>query len=116
MISFQPISDSQKANFVLGLLDGEAKREILILERACRNMPKKIFDVLSALYGDNTHVSTLRTQYFNCRQEPQQTLRSFALRLRELFSRLRQREDVGLGEGDVLLRDQFIMGLREGPI
>ena len=116
MINLQPISDSQKADFVLGLLDGEAKREILTLEKACRDTPQKIFDVLTALYGDNVHVSTLRTQFFNCRQGPQQTLRSFSLCLRELFSRLKQREDVALGEGDILLRDQFIMGLREGPI
>lgn len=59
MLSLQSISDSHKADFVLGLLNGEAKREILTLERACRNTPKKIFDVLIALYGDNTHVSIL---------------------------------------------------------
>lgn len=43
-------------------------------------------------------------------------MRSFSLHLTEFFSRLRQKGDVGLGDGDVLLRDQFIMGLSEGPI
>ena len=64
MLSFQSLSDSQKADFVLSSLEGEAKREILALERASRNTPKRIFDVLVALYGDNTHISTLRTQFF----------------------------------------------------
>ena len=116
MLSFQPIRDSQKADFVLGLLEGEAKREILTLDRTDRNNPRKIFEVLSELYGDNTHASTLRAQFFNCRQEPNQSLRSFSLRLRELFSRLKQKDETGLEQGDVLLRDQFIMGLKEGPI
>lgn len=101
---------------MLGLFEGEAKREILTLEGENRNTPKKIFNVLFPLYGDNTHVSTLRTQFFKCRQEPQQSLRSFSLRLRELFFRLKQRDDTALGGGDVLLWEQFIMGLREGPI
>lgn len=80
MLSFQPLTDLQKEDFVLGPLEGEAKREILALERGCRDTPKKIFDVLLRLYGDNTHASILRTQFFNCRQEPQ-ALRSFSLRL-----------------------------------
>lgn len=113
MLGFQPIRDSWEADFVLGLLEGEAKREILTLERTDRNTPKKIFDVL---YGDNTHASTLRAQFFNCRQETHQSLRSFSLRLHELFSKLKQKDPTGLEQGDVLLRDQIIMGLKEGPI
>lgn len=34
MLTFQPIRDSQKADFVLGLLEGEAKWEILTLEKS----------------------------------------------------------------------------------
>lgn len=75
MLSFQPLADSQKAEFVLGLLEGEAKRETMALQRACRDTSEKIFDILLALYADNTHASILRTQFasilrtqfFNCR-------------------------------------------------
>lgn len=82
----------------------------MTLEKGCRDTPKKIFDVLLTLYDDNTHASILKTQFFNFRQEPQQSLRAFSLCLRKLFSRLKQKDNTGL------LRDQFIMGLREGPI
>lgn len=116
MLSFQPLNDAQKADLLMGFLDGEAKREILTLEKSGRNTPKKIFAVLSTLYGDSIHVSVLRAQFFNCRQEPNQSLRSFSLRLRELFFRLKRKDDAGLEHSDVLLRDQFIMGLQEGPI
>lgn len=116
MLSFQPLSDAQKADLIMGFLDGEAKREVLTLDKTGRNTPRKIFAVLSTLYGDTTHVSVLRAQFFNCRQEPNQSLRSFSLRLRELFLRLKRKDDAGLEHIDILLRDQFIMGLREGPI
>lgn len=116
MLTFQPIRETQKADFILGLLDGDARREILTLDRSERNTPKKIFDALFALYGDNTHVSTLRTQFYNCRQEPNQSLRAFSLKLRELFSRLKQKDTIDADQGNLVLRDQFIMGLKEGPI
>lgn len=116
MISFQPLADSLKADFLLNFLEGEALREILTLEKSLRDTPKKILDVLFDLYGDNTHVSVLRTRFFNCRQQPQQSLKSFSLQLRELFFALKQRKDAGLGEGDAVLRDQFVMGLRDGSL
>lgn len=116
MLSFQPLTDSQKADILLNLLEGEAKREILTLERSLRDTPKKILDVLHVLYGDNTHVSVLRTRFFNCRQQPPESLKSFSLRLRELFLMLKQRNEAGLEDGDALLRDQFVMGLREGSL
>lgn len=116
MLSFQPISDAQKADLIVGFLDGEAKREVLTFEKTCRDILQKIFSVLSALYGDSTHASVLRAQFFKCRQEPNQSLRSFSLHLRELFPWLKHKDGTGHERGDVLLRDQFIMGLREGPV
>lgn len=67
MLSFQSLADSQKTEFMLGLLEGEAKRETMALQRARRDTSEKIFDILLALYDDNTHASILRTQFFNCR-------------------------------------------------
>lgn len=63
-----------------------------------------------------TDVSILRAQFFNCRQEPNQSLSTFSLRLHELFSRLKQKHPTGLEAGDSLLKVQFVMGLKEGPI
>lgn len=116
LVSVQRLSEPQQIQFILGSLEGEAKREVLAVGEASRNTTKKIFELLSSLYGDNTPVAALRAKFFNCRQGPKQTVRSFCLHLRELFSRLRSRGDSGLGDTDTLLRDQFIMGLRDGPI
>lgn len=116
LAGLQGLSASQKVQFVLGSLEGEAKREVLAASEATRATAKTIFDFLSGLYGDSTPVATLRAQFFSCRQGPRQTLRAYSLELREQFGRLKGRQDHGLGEGDVLLRDQFVLGLREGPV
>lgn len=116
MLSVQRLSAQQQVQFLVGSLDGDARREVLALEEEDRDTTKKIFDLLTALYGDNTPIAALRAQFFNCKQEPRQSLRSFALHLRELFCRLKSRDETGLEEGDILLRDQFILGLRDGPV
>lgn len=112
----QGLTETQQVQFILGSLEGEAKREILAVEEAGRDTPKKIFDLLKGLYGDSTPVAVVRAQFFNCRQGPKQSIRAFSLQLREIFSRLKRRGGAELGDADALMRDQFLMGLRDGPI
>lgn len=116
LAGLQGLREAQKIQFVLNSLEGEAKREVRAAPEAVRATTQAIFEFLSGQYGDSTPVAVLRTQFFNCKQGPGQTLRAFALRLREQFSRLKSREHHGLGEEETLLRDQFLLGLREGPI
>nr|XP_055037252.1 deleted in malignant brain tumors 1 protein-like [Misgurnus anguillicaudatus] len=49
-------------------------------------------------------------------QGPHQSIRAFALKLREQYACLQRRQDHGLGDEETLLRDQFLLGLREGPL
>lgn len=116
LAGLQGLSAPQRVQFVLGSLEGEAKREVLAAPEAVRATAQVIFEFLSGLYGDSTPVATLRAQFFSSQQGPQQTLRAYSLKLREQFSQLKGRQDHGLGEGDVLLRDQFVLGLRAGPV
>lgn len=116
LAGLQGLSEPQKLQFVLGSLEGEAKREILAAPEENRENVKKVFDFLATLYEDNTPVAALRAQFFNCKQGPGQSLRAFSLQIRELFNRLKRRRDHGLGEGDALLRHQFLLGLQDGPI
>lgn len=97
-------------------MEGEAKREVLAAPEAKSNTPKAVLDYLKELYEDKTPIAALRAQFFNCRQGPKQSIRSFSLQLRELLVHLKSREDHGLGNEDTLLRDQFLQGLRDGPI
>lgn len=116
LAGLQGLSEPQKLQFVLGSLEGEAKREVQAAPGAVRATAKTIYDFLTELYGDTTPVAVLRAQFFNFRQGPRQDLRAYSLRLRELYTRLKERADHGLGEENTLLRDQFLLGLRDGPI
>lgn len=89
---------------MLGLLEGEAKGEILTLYRTSRNIPKIIFDTLLVLDTEK-HSSLFPTEIFSCRQEPASV---------RAVSRLKQKETHYLG-GDLVI-EQFIMDLREGII
>lgn len=113
VLSLQQLNEQQKAHFVLSNLEGDARREIMTRSATDRDTATKIFNALSELYGCTVSAAALRTQFFNCRQEVGQSLKSFSLRLRELFSRLKEKNAIGLREGDIVLRDQFIMGLKD---
>lgn len=89
LASLQGLSDTQKTQFVLGSLEGEARREVLAAPSAVRATAKALFDFLAELYGDATPIAVLRAQFFNFRQGPRQTLQSYSLRLREQFARLK---------------------------
>lgn len=116
LADLQGLTEQQRLQFILGSLEGEAKRELQAAPEEKRTTFQAVLDYLKDLYGDKTPVAALRAQFFNCRQGPTQSIRSFALQLRELFVRLKNREHHGLGEEDVLMRDQFLLGLRDGPI
>lgn len=116
LASLQGLNERQQVQFVLGSLEGEAKREVLAVGEGSRNTADKIFGLLNGLYGDRTPVATLRSQFFNCRQTPNQSVRSFSLQIRERYNRLTNRGGPELGVGDQLMRDQFISGLRDGHL
>ncbi len=112
LAGLQGLSAPQTLQFILNSLEGEARREVQAAPEATRATAQAVFDFLTGQYGDATPVAVLRTQFFNCKQ----TLRAFALRLREQFTRLKRRRDHGLGGEETLLGDQFLLGLREGPV
>lgn len=112
MMRMQTLSEAQQVDFVIGALEGEAKREILLLGDRDRQAPEQIFKQLDQLYGDRVPIAVLRSHFFNCTQGSNESLQAFTLRLRELFCRLQRRDPRGLDSGDTLQRDQFILGLR----
>lgn len=109
-------TEAQQCDFVLSTLEGEARREVLILEENERATPAVIFWFLNELYGDREFVGSLRSLFFDCRQKPAETVRAYALRLRELGKRLHTRDPQTPERMDVQLRDQFVSGLQPGAI
>lgn len=111
--ALQGVPPDFRAELTLCYLEGKAKREILILPQNRRDTPEKIFTELDKLYGDKVTASVLRSQFFNAKQQPQEDISTFALRLQEDFNRLKNKDPRGINENDVLLRDHLIEGLRD---
>lgn len=114
MLRAQGLSQQQQTDFVLGALEGDAKREIMLLGRNQRDTHKKILDFLQTLYARPATKSQLRANFFNCKQRTEESVGSFILRLRELYSKWEEQD--GDGVADDLLLDQFMVGLQRGPI
>ena len=88
----QQLNDEQRVDFVLNALQGEARREIVLLASAEKNTAELVLTALEKLYGENISLAQLRTHFFTCRQQADERVGLFVLRLRECLSRWRAKE------------------------
>ncbi|XP_025756395.1 uncharacterized protein LOC112842954 [Oreochromis niloticus] len=115
LLNAQEVAEARKVEILIGALSGEAKRQVSVLEEKDRDQIRKIFTYLDSLYGDNTSLAVLRSQFFSCIQKPNESVKSFTLRLRELYCRLQQRNP-NQAPTEKCLQEQMLLGLREGPL
>lgn len=115
LLSSQDLTGARKVDIVLGALGGEAKRQITVLDTDERDQVCKIFVYLESLYGDQTPIPILRSNFFGCSQKANEPVQSFILRLRELYCRLKK-VDRENSPSESALRDQLLLGLRDGPL
>lgn len=116
MLRAQGLNPEQQADFLLGALEGEAKRELHLVESENKNTGQKVLEALKKLYSKPTTKAKLRANFFNCKQRSDENVNAFILRLRELFSRWREQDTAGTEQRDDFLLDQLMVGLRTGPI
>lgn len=115
ILNAQNLTEPRKVELLKGALAGEAKLQIEVLDAEDRDTSAKIFTCLESLYGDNTSVAVLRSRFYACVQKPNESVKSFILRLRELYRKLQRRSpDDAPSEGN--LKEQMLLGLREGPL
>ncbi|XP_041961524.1 uncharacterized protein LOC121719808 [Alosa sapidissima] len=111
----QTLTAAQRVDFVMSALQGEAKREMLLLISTDRETDAQIFMALEKLYGENVSISQLRSHFFKCQQQTGEGVGPFILRLRESHSRWRSKE-AATGSDDEMLRSQLVLGLLPGPV
>ncbi|RVE73956.1 hypothetical protein OJAV_G00036180 [Oryzias javanicus] len=99
----------------MGALTGVARRRMNVLPEEERNTTAKIFNALDAVYQQRIQGPVARTQFYGCRQKPDEPVQAFILRLRELHYRLQQHHPDG-APTDQHLKEQFLLGLEEGPL
>ena len=113
MFRMYRIPDTLQVDFVLSHLEGETKRQILVVAAGERDTTEKVFKRLKSLYGDKMSASVLRSLCFSCRQELTETVPDFSLRLQELFKKLKEKDAGGIPNMDAMMRDQFVHGLQD---
>ena len=114
LLSTQDVNAARKVSILLKTLTGEARRQVSVLEADERDTVDKILKYLDGLYKETVPVSKIRAQFYSCTQRPEENVNSYILRLRELFCRLRRGDTAA--PSDAVLREQFLMGLSEGPL
>lgn len=112
----QQLSEEQKVDFVLNALQGEARREMVLLKAEERNTAENLLKALKKLYGEHTSLAQLRTQFFTCKQQADEGVGLFILRLRECLCRWRAKEEGVAAADDEMLKSQLVLGLRPGPV
>ena len=115
LLSTQDVNMARKVNILTKTLTGEARRQVRVLDEDQRDTVEKILKHLDGLYKETVPGSKVRVQFYSCTQRPEESVNSYILRLRELFCRLR-RGDPDTAPSDAILREQFLMGLSEGPL
>lgn len=114
-LSARPGPPLDKALFVYDLLDGEAKREVKFSPSADRNDPEKIFTILKENFRCSKTLNTLYRQFYHRRQQESESVREYSHVLMELMEQIKDRDD-NLDNGDHVLRDQFVEGLRDDKL
>lgn len=103
-------TEQQKEGVLMGSLTGVAKRQISVLVEEEHNTAAKIFAALDSLYKGRVPVSMVGTQFYGCRQKPDEPVQSYVLRLKEFHCRLKQLDPDGAPTNDHL-KKQFLLGL-----
>lgn len=116
MLRAQGLSEEQKIDFIFGALEGEAKREVWLLDPTKRLTSTAILHELKRLYGRVIPVAQLQAQFFKCHQQEEETAAAYILWLRELFSTWREHEPAGSAQDKMAIRDQLVLGLRPGLV
>ena len=104
----QPFTVAEQVQWVCGLLDGEAKREVAFSLDTERASLEEVFAVLLDHFGcDQTYVAIQR-QFFHRRQGEHESIREFTQALVALLGQLQQKDPRVVPLPDMVLRDTFI--------
>ena len=115
-LSLRQTPPTQQAAFLCDLLDGEAKREIKFLNADDRANPESIFSVLLINFGcDQTYV-TLQRQFFQRRQQENESIREFSHALLHLMDLLKCKDPRGVSRPELVIRDTFIENVRDAKL
>ena len=85
MLQLQPMPDETAASWILGALEGRARREVLAKGATNLNTPAKIFEILEQHWGEHRDTSTLAGAFYKRQQGPREQVGDYATALQGLW-------------------------------
>ena len=110
------LSSTDKAYFLFDHLEGEAREEIRYRSREEKEDPEKIIQILQELYGCPQSYVALQEAFFSRKQQEGESLLEFSIALMTLMDKVKGCAPQGVLNANVLLRDQFVEYVCEGPL
>lgn len=104
---------SDQVELVKQHLRGEAKKTVkLCLEEGTSNI-EAVFELLEGVYGDKVPVGIRLRDYYDRRQMPNERIRAYGYDLQEKLHHLKRRDPSCIPDPEVMLKEQFLLGLKD---
>ncbi|XP_066300774.1 uncharacterized protein [Branchiostoma lanceolatum] len=103
----------QRAGMLFRNLEGQAKRQVAVLSGTDRNNLGKVKEALKTAFGDTAPVSVILGNFYSREQDREESINMYALSLQEILRRAERRRGSEFRDGDLILRDRFLDGLRD---
>ncbi|KAL7883683.1 hypothetical protein SRHO_G00013410 [Serrasalmus rhombeus] len=107
------VPEEDQVEFAKQHLKDEAKLTVRFMLKGEESSVKDIFDTLCQTYGDKVPIGTRLKEFYDRRQMPGETVRSYAYDLRERLSKIQHREKDRVPDAEGVLKEQLVLGLRD---
>lgn len=107
------IPEEDKILFVKQYLKDEAKMTVKFVLNEGEKSVDEIFETLNQTYGDKIPIGSRLKEFYDRKQMPGETIRSFAYDLQGKLTIIRNRESSRVPDADGILKEQLVLGFRD---
>ncbi|KAK3505657.1 hypothetical protein QTP70_004633 [Hemibagrus guttatus] len=109
------VPEEDKIEFVKQYLKDEAKMTKFMLNGKEKSVDE-IFDALNQTYGDKLPIGSRLKEFYDRKQMPGETIRSYSYNLREKLTLIQSREPSRVPDVDGMLKEQLVLGLKDDSL
>ena len=106
-----PVED--QAEFIKQHLKEEAKLTVKYVAEDRGKDAAGIFEALRKTYGDQAPIGTRLKEFYDRKQMPGETIRSYAYDIQERLMRIQRRDAKRVPDADGMLKEQLALGLKD---
>ena len=107
------IPDEDKVELVKQHLKGEAKVTLKLMVEDETTDIANVLKILREVYGDKAPVGIRLREFYDRKQMAGERIRAYGYDLQEKLRRLKRRDSKCISDPDSMLKEQFVLGLRD---